>query len=403
MTATPHKWVFRARFRRGAFGWRSQPAITRVREAVREIKKAVKVDPVLGAEGAVLFFEKVSGALEQVDSSSGAIGGAVNNAIDTLTPIIIEASVEDAVRDKWLVRLFQAHEEDQIPYIETLTDHWGDLCGSPEIASRWADELIDLTRHVLTEATPGAHFHGTTACLSALLAARRHGELLHLLAEVQFWHYRIWAVRALAETGDHDGAIAMAEASRGPWTSDMSVDQVCEKIFHAAGRTHEAYRYGRRAHRATTYLTWYRSVARRYPHVAPEQLLDDLISETPGEEGKWFAAAKSVGLFEQAITLARQSPTAPQTLVRAARDFAETKPDFAVEAGLAALTWISRGHGYEITIGDIHAAFDHTMLAAATAGSADDTRCRIEQILSGDGPNAQRIRADLVGRLGRTP
>jgi hypothetical protein len=38
----------------------SQPAILRVSEAVSEIKRAAWRDPVLGAEGAVLFLEKVS-------------------------------------------------------------------------------------------------------------------------------------------------------------------------------------------------------------------------------------------------------------------------------------------------------------------------------------------------------
>jgi hypothetical protein len=37
-----HRCAFSARFRRHAFGWRSQPAITRIREAVSEIKKAVR-------------------------------------------------------------------------------------------------------------------------------------------------------------------------------------------------------------------------------------------------------------------------------------------------------------------------------------------------------------------------
>jgi len=32
-----HKWEFRARFRRQAFGWKSEPAIKRVKEAVAEI------------------------------------------------------------------------------------------------------------------------------------------------------------------------------------------------------------------------------------------------------------------------------------------------------------------------------------------------------------------------------
>jgi hypothetical protein len=44
-------------------------------------------DSVLGAEGAVLFLERVSPALQNVDGSSGAIGHAVNHmyrfALDT--------------------------------------------------------------------------------------------------------------------------------------------------------------------------------------------------------------------------------------------------------------------------------------------------------------------------------
>lgn len=49
---------------------------------IEEIKQ--RSDPVLAAEGAVLFLEKVSPALEHVDSSSGAIGTAVNHAIEEL-------------------------------------------------------------------------------------------------------------------------------------------------------------------------------------------------------------------------------------------------------------------------------------------------------------------------------
>jgi hypothetical protein len=59
-----HKWNFAARFRRNAFGWRSQPALVRVKEAVAEIKKTARKNPVLAAEGAVLFLEKVSPALD---------------------------------------------------------------------------------------------------------------------------------------------------------------------------------------------------------------------------------------------------------------------------------------------------------------------------------------------------
>jgi len=72
--AANHKWMFAARFRRHAFGWRSQPAIARVKEAVSEIAQVARYDSVLAAEGGVLFLEKISPALEHVDSSSGAIG-----------------------------------------------------------------------------------------------------------------------------------------------------------------------------------------------------------------------------------------------------------------------------------------------------------------------------------------
>ena len=91
----PHRWEFKARFRRHAFGWRSQPAVGRAsKQAVREIKGVTRRDPLLGAEGAVTFLERVSPALEQVDSSSGAIGTAVHHAIEELVPVIAGAPVD---------------------------------------------------------------------------------------------------------------------------------------------------------------------------------------------------------------------------------------------------------------------------------------------------------------------
>ena len=122
--APTHKWEFSPRFRRHAFGWRSQPAIQRIKQAISEIKKAARRDPVLGAEGAVLLLERLSPALENVDSSSGAIGTAVNHAITEIIPIIAGAPAEARTRQVWLQRLWTAHEADAIPYIEQLADHW---------------------------------------------------------------------------------------------------------------------------------------------------------------------------------------------------------------------------------------------------------------------------------------
>src|SRR5262249_57051208 len=93
---------------------------------------AVRKDKVLGAEGAVIFLAKVPGALEHVDSSSGAIGTAVNRAIETLVPIVAQAPTNDNLRDKWLERLWSAIEDDGIPLIELLPDRRGKLCVTPE-------------------------------------------------------------------------------------------------------------------------------------------------------------------------------------------------------------------------------------------------------------------------------
>ena len=47
----PHKWIFTARFRRNAYGWRgSRLACKRIKEAVSEIRKVARKDPLLGVE-----------------------------------------------------------------------------------------------------------------------------------------------------------------------------------------------------------------------------------------------------------------------------------------------------------------------------------------------------------------
>jgi chaperonin cofactor prefoldin len=74
---TAHKWQFAARFRYHAFGWQSDKPIQRIKEALTEIKRVAKKEPELAAAGAVLFFEKISPAIEQVDSSSDAIGARI--------------------------------------------------------------------------------------------------------------------------------------------------------------------------------------------------------------------------------------------------------------------------------------------------------------------------------------
>ena len=397
--AEAHKWQFKARFRRHAFGWKSQPAITRIKQAVAEVKKVAKKEPMLAAEGAVAFLERVSPALEHVDSSSGSIGTAVGNAIAELVPIIASAPADAKTRDAWLERLFEAHQADQIPFIERLADHWGELCTSKEVASAWADKLVGITRMALSpDKNLRGHFHGTSACLSALYRAERFDELIELLRVDTIWPYKQWAVRAMAASGKKAEALRYAESCRSPWASDYEVDSVCEHILLSSGSIDEAYaRYGVRANQGSTYLATFRAVSKKYPHKAADEILADLVGTTRGDEGKWFAAAKDAGLYDEALALARRAPCDPKTLTRAARDFAEKQPAFAVGAGLLALCWLVQGYGYEITSADVWEAYRSTLAAAERHGSGAEVKERVRNMVAAEGVG-ERFMTKVLGR-----
>jgi hypothetical protein len=171
------------------------------------------------------------------------------------------------------------------------------------------------------------------------------------MAPYKMWDYPRYGVKALAAMGRHAEAIRYAEEGRGLKDSPVAIARGCEEVLLSAGLADEAYeRYGLLANQAGTYLAWFRAVARKYPGKSRSRLLEDLVAHTPGEEGKWFAATKSAKLFDEAIALANRSPCAPQTLIRAARDFEETNPTFALEAGMAALRWLVEGYGYETPV-----------------------------------------------------
>ena len=221
---------FPTRIPPNAFSWKSsRAAAQRIKEALIEIQRVARHDPVHAAEGAIRLIERLSPALEHVDGSSGALGSAVKRAIEALVPLIAAAPVTSKVREKWLDRLYEAHEADEIPYIEILTDYWGEFCVARELASAWADRLLEITRLALSpDKSLRGHYHGITACLDALLRAERYAELYDVLKLEKLWAYKRWTAKALAAEGRFDEAIQFAESSRGNWTNDTDVNRLCE-------------------------------------------------------------------------------------------------------------------------------------------------------------------------------
>lgn len=404
MARRAHKWSFPARFRAGAYSWRaSRLACQRLREAVSEIKKIAKKDPLIGAEGAVRLMEKIWPALEHVDSSSGALGSAVNKTLDALIPILVNAPTDGKTRDKWLDRLWQAMADDGVDYLSPVGDRWGEICGPTEVAGRWADELVSTLRSCWSDPNPGSYFSGATACLSCLLATGRYGELLDLLELPRYpsWHYRRYGIEALLALGRKAEAVQYAEASRGLNQPDSVIDQACEQILISSGLHDEAYRrYGLSAAVGNSYIARFRAVAKRYPMKDKSQILSDLIATTPGEEGKWFATAKELGFYDLALELANRSPCDPKTLTRAARDYLDSEPTFALGSAIAALRWLSEGWGYEVTSVDVVEAYDRAMDAAARLNKVDDVNEQIRRLGEASNNAAVRfVRKAVQGRM----
>lgn len=362
-------------------------------------------DPVLAAEGAVILLEKLSPALEQVDSSSGAIGSAVNRAINTLVPIIAAAPVDAGLRQRWLQRLWAAVADDGMSSIESLGDFWGELCTTPAIAGVWADELWPGLESAWEPKKAERRYDGgTSACLACLYAAARYEVLLELLEQAPFkwWRDRRWGVKALVAMGQRAEALRYAEDARGLNDPGWLIAQACEAILLDSGLKDEAYRrYAIEANQGTTHLATFRAIAKKYPDVPKEKILRDLVASAPGSEGKWFAVAKDAEQFEVAAELARHRSADPRTLTRAARDFAERQPGFAVTAGLAALHWMAHGVGYDITGGEVLDAYTAVMQAAPEVGiTPEQVNAQLRGLIAGAHPGCKLLATMLAYRLG---
>jgi hypothetical protein len=231
-----------------------------------------------------------------------------------------------------------------------------------------------------------------------LLAAGRHRELLDLIETAPYiwWHYRRYGVQALAAEGRTDEAIRYAEQSLGLNDSPSAMARACEEILLEAGRSDDAYRrfaYG--ANRAGSHLATFRAIRKKYSDKAPRSILDDLIAQFPGEEGKWFATAKTLGLLDLAVDLARRSPVDIGTLLRAARDHLDSEPAFALETATTALRQMAAGQFYELKARDVWRAMGYAQRAAEALNRVETTRGLI-QALAQDPNTDSFVREQLV-------
>lgn len=366
-------WQFRRYLRTGAFGWKgSALACKRIGEAVSEIKRVAKIDPVDAGDGVVTFCERLWPALQHVDSSSGALGGAVFRALEALLPILIAAPAAAEIRAGWLERLDEAICEDGVDFLYQVRLEWGKVCAEPAFINARADRLLPMVRQMWAETESLDYSPQTAMCLSCLLEAGRGDELQALLATAphRYWHEQAYGAEALRRQGESDAAIAFAEGCRTPQKyDDTAISAFCEQILLDAGRWEDAYaRYGRFRREGHTYINQYRALAKKYPLLDTRRILQDLI-EASANPGDWFAAARTAGHLDIALACAQQGHVNPGTLATAANDAVVSAPDFAFAIALRALHLFLDGYGFDHRLAEMLKAADALVGAAQALGN----------------------------------
>lgn len=403
ITMPKHKWKFKSHFRRGAYGWNgTSKASTRMKEAVSEIKKVAKKDSALAGEGTIELFVRLYPALMDIDSSSGALGTAMNKTIDSLMPILVKADWDMNTRGKQLDKLYDAIIEDGWGTFDSLRDYWGDLCVYPDLAHLWADQFMDCTKDVLS--STNKYCSAVDMCLSCLVYAERFSELKELLEldERHSWfHHKFWAM-ALVKQGKQQEALDYAEQlslERNADYENSEINQFCESTLIDMGKAEEAYeKYGLKIQSYGTNLNIYRSICKKYPSIDKKKILLDCI-EKKGDEGKWFASAKNAGFLDIAVQCAKSDGSDPNTLLRACRDFSDKDFPFALVVGVLAIIRLMTGTFYEeVTATDIGYAYQQVEHIAKDNGKlADFKSLLIREMMKHH--CAAHLRAAVVKRL----
>jgi len=367
-----YSWEFKRFLRTRAFKWNSSAlACKRLAEASKEIAAVAKKDPVLAGEGAVALCERLWPALQEIDSSSGALGNTVSNVVADAVTVLSRAPAPEAMRRRWLDRLYEAIEEDDVDFLGSLRLHWGRICGFPEIASEWADRTLRLATAEFTERDHFIYANDTLICLSSLLESGRDADLRALLSlnDVAHWRNEYFWCEALKRQGCVEDALDYAESLfKDSLNYQPAITAYCEKTLIDLGRDDEVYeRYGMRHRVDSTYLNHFRAIKKRYPRRDAEGILRDLI-RLDDEPGHWFAAAFRSGYIDIARDCARNGMVDPKTLIRAAEASVDENDEFAAVVSGRALELLVEGYGYEVTNLDAYQALQLFMTTARRVG-----------------------------------
>lgn len=400
-TMKKHAWEFTRFFRAGVFKWNGTAlASKRIHAAIREIKQVAKKDSCSAAQGAVNFVEKCGRAIEHIDSSSGAIGNAVNSALYEVAAIIGTAELTSKDRLSLVERIWESWEEEECGYYDVLSELWPKFCREPEIMTYWADRFLPIVTLVFKSTEAGAYFKGSEPCLACLFETGRYDEVIDILQNKEriLFDYLQYVIKVAAAKGDLDAALKMVdEYMCDPYISPYAVARLGEELLMQSGRIEEAYRkYAFRLPFQTTGLATFTTIHKRYPKISPQRIINDLLANDPGNERRYFAAARKIGMIELAIEIAEKYDVEPKTLTTASKDYVEKDPDLSLRFGLLALQRYANGYGYEPEYADVQKCHDSVCTAAVNAGKKDEVTGKV-RVLAENDKSVRKLVALVVG------
>ena len=377
-----------------------KPAGRWLRQSVTQLRRISRTHPELAGNQSVYFLTNLGSALENVDPTSRTVTTAVRKSVQAIVHLFVALPVSTLMYDQWLEQLaaLLERENDRGQCWQELAIHWGLLCKSPILASYWADRWLPHIR----QRWKLAQFKqpNSLACLASLAASARWQEILDLLAQqpIGFWPEQRFGVMALAAQGKSTEALTYAQHAN-PLGHEYrrEIAESCEAILLAQGLRQRAYEeFAIIANQRQNHLRTFKVIAEKYPEKPPEQIFEDLVKSTPGEEGKWFRVAYELRFFHLALEISQTAPCDPKTLIHAAKEHSTADPTFACRVSLASLRWLAQGYGVSITANDVYQAYD---MAIQSAADKPKVFKLMRQYCEGSHPAAQWLRELLAREL----
>ncbi|MBD3420941.1 MAG: hypothetical protein GF398_12550 [Chitinivibrionales bacterium] len=145
--------------------------------------------------------------------------------------------------------------------------------------------------------------------MSCLFELGRYDEITEILSqrERMLFDYRQYEIKIIAARGDVDRALQMIDDNLYDSNSTYQAADLGKEILFKAGRIEEAYkRYGLMLPFRTIGLATLSAIRKKYPRISPQRILNGILEADPGNERRYFAAARKIGMIELAIEIAEK-------------------------------------------------------------------------------------------------